>query len=71
MERQSVSSSDVLSVGYEEENQILEVEFVKGGIYQYHGVSIDIYEGLMNAGSKGTYLHQNIKKSGYSYTKVG
>lgn len=71
MERQPVSSSDLLSVGYEEENQILEIEFIKGGIYQYYGVSIDIYDGLMNAGSKGSYFNQNIKKGGYSCTKVG
>jgi len=70
MERQPVSSGDLSSVGYEEENQMLEIEFVKGGIYQYYGVPVDIYEGLMNAGSKGSYFHQNIKKSGYSYTKV-
>lgn len=71
MERQPVSSSDLLSVGYEEESQILEIEFLKGGIYQYYGVPIDIYNGLMNAGSKGSYFHQNIKKGGYSCNKVG
>ncbi|MBU4502190.1 MAG: KTSC domain-containing protein [Nanoarchaeota archaeon] len=71
MERQPVSSSDLMSVGYEEESQILEIEFLKGGIYQYYGVPVGIYDGLMSAGSKGSYFHQNIRKGGYSCVKVG
>jgi hypothetical protein len=71
MKRQSVSSSDLLSVGYDEENQTLEIEFVKGGIYQYSRVPGGIHEGLMSAVSKGQYFHQNIKNGGYPHTKVG
>jgi len=69
MERQSVSSSNLSSVGYDEDGQILEIEFNHGGIYQYDGVPVDVYQGLINAGSLGQYFHQNIKNI-YSYTKV-
>lgn len=33
MERENVSSSNLASVGYDEENEILEIEFNHGGIY--------------------------------------
>ena len=48
MERISVSSSNIASVGWED--GILEVEFTNGGVYQYQGVPEDIYAGLMAAG---------------------
>ena len=71
MERTPVQSSNLASVGYDSASMILEIEFLKGGIYQYLNVPSDIYNGLMNAGSKGTYFDQNIKKAGYPYNKVG
>lgn len=70
MDRIPVQSSNLASVGYDSSISMLEIEFNNGGIYQYYGVPQEIYEGLMNAGSKGTYFHQNIKMAGYSYTKI-
>ena len=49
MNRQSVDSSNLASIGYDEENEILEIEFNHGGIYQYSDVPKDEYESLMNA----------------------
>jgi len=71
MNRTSVSSSNLASVGYDPDTSTLEIEFRSSGIYQYFGVSVDVYDALMSAGSKGTYFDQNIKKAGYSYAKVG
>lgn len=71
MERVQVESSNLASVGYEPETTTLEIEFHNGGIYQYSGVPEDVHQGLMNAGSKGSYFHQNIKNAGYPYIKVG
>lgn len=70
MDRQSVTSTDINSVGYDVENQILEIEFHNGGIYQYFGVSGNIYEELMGADSKGKYFNMHVKKSGYSFSKL-
>lgn len=70
MKRIPVESSSLSSVGYDSENAILEIEFKSGGIYQYSGVPQDVYDGLMNAESKGKYFHQYIKNSGYPYSKV-
>ncbi len=71
MERLPVSSSNLASIGYDANCAVLEVEFNHGGIYQYSGVPEEIYQGLMNAGSHGTYFDQFVKKAGYSYLKVG
>ena len=71
MERTPVSSTDLASVGFDTNNSILEVEFLSGGIYQYSGVPEYVYTGLMSASSKGSFFDQNVKKAGYSYTRVG
>ena len=70
MIRTPVSSSDLRSVGYESTTFTLEIEFVSGGIYQYDGVPVTIYQGLMNAPSAGRYFHARIKNS-YPARKVG
>jgi len=71
MERIPVSSSTLSSIGYDPETYTLEVEFLKGGVYQYYNVPGEIFEQFLHAGSKGTFLDQNIKKTGYAYNKVG
>ncbi|TKJ43715.1 KTSC domain-containing protein [candidate division TA06 bacterium B3_TA06] len=70
MKRIPVQSSNLVSVGYNRSTQVLEVEFHGGRIYQYFGVPLALYDGLMNAPSKGQYLDQNIKKEGYTYIRV-
>ena len=67
MERESVVSSNIESIGWE--NDILEVEFLNGGIYQYFGVPKDVYEDMLIAESVGKYLHYYIKGF-YNYQKV-
>lgn len=69
MERTPVSSSNVSSIGYDADSQTLEVEFNNGAVYQYSGVPEYEYDGIMNADSKGKYLHSNIK-SRYSFSKL-
>lgn len=62
MERQPVSSSTILSVGYDEISTTLEIEFRSGGIYQYSSVPSSIYLALMTASSKGGYHARHIKR---------
>lgn len=59
MQHISVSSSNISSVGYE--GNTLEIAFHNGGVYHYANVPQQIYQGLMAAGSKGSFFHQNIK----------
>lgn len=69
MKRNQVDSSSLASVGYDEENEILEVEFNYGGIYQYFDVPKEEYEALMNAPSHGRYYSLNIRND-YDYERI-
>lgn len=70
MERQHVSSSNQKAVGYDQESKTLEIEFLNSGLYQYSGVPLSVYQGLMSASSHGQYFDSHIKKGGYSYRKL-
>ena len=61
MERTRVSSSNIRSIGYDPEDETLEVEFVNGGIYQYFGVPQQLYERFMAASSKGQFFSAHIR----------
>jgi len=69
MDRIPVDSSNISSIGFDEETSTLEVEFHGGAVYQYFDVPLNVYEGLLNAGSKGQYLAQHIKGY-YRFVKV-
>ena len=69
MKRENVSSSNLASVGYDAENQILEIEFNHGGVYQYYDVPQDEYDSLMSASSHGSYFYHNIRDN-YEYFKL-
>ncbi|MBX8483795.1 KTSC domain-containing protein [Pseudomonas cichorii] len=69
MERSPVTSSNVESVGYDEDSETLEVEFTNGTLYQYFDVPQGVYNGLVNADSVGGYLARNIKGV-YRYSRV-
>lgn len=61
IDRESVSSSMFNSIGYDEDNQILQVEFNNGDIWNYTKVPFDIYTRLMDSNSIGRYFLDNIK----------
>lgn len=69
MERTTVTSTDIRSIGYDADSQMLEVEFNTGAVYQYSGVPSAENDGIMSADSKGKYLHANIKNR-YSFVKL-
>ena len=69
MNRKKVDSSNLVSVGYDAANEILEIEFNHGGIYQYFDVPKEEYEALMSAGSHGSYFYNNIRDV-YDYQKL-
>lgn len=77
MERTEVKSSQIHSIGYDEQTQTLEVAFkVKADprtvrVYQYRNVPVDVYQNFMAADSKGSYLHKVIKRGGFEYQYIG
>ena len=70
MNRDQVGSSTIASIGYDESSETLEVEFASGAVYQYFNVGAALHEALMQAPSKGQFLHVNIKNA-YPYSRVG
>lgn len=59
MELKKVKSSNIDSVGYENEN--LYIQYQSGTIYKYKNVPKVIYESLMDSDSKGRYMNSSIK----------
>lgn len=70
MERTQVTSSNVVSVGYDSTTSTCEVEFRHGGVYQYFDVPASEYAALLAAPSVGGYLDAHIKKAGYRYRRL-
>jgi len=70
MERHNVNSTNLSSVGFDEETNTLEIGFNSGYVYQYFGVPLRVYTSLMYAGSKGTYFDKYIRKRGYPCRRV-
>lgn len=69
MKRKAVESSTMRSVGYETDDQVLEIEFDSGAVYQYSGVPANVYRRLLQAESKGRYFNDEIREI-YSYVQV-
>jgi hypothetical protein len=61
MIRQRVNSSTIRSVGFDSARSVLEVEFVRGGVYEYVGVPEFLYRGFLMARSKGGFFNDKIQ----------
>lgn len=61
IERIKVESSNIESIGYEEETKILIVEFKSGSAYSYAGVPSIVFKKMLESDSKGRFLNNNIK----------
>ena len=71
MQRVTVESSSIATIGYNPEQQIMELEFRQTGeVYQYFDVPPEEYGAFLQAESKGTYLNQEFKLRGYRYVRV-
>jgi hypothetical protein len=70
MKRKRLDSSSIKSAAYNPVSQLLEIEFVHGGIYQYKGVPAEVSELFFEAESHGQFYVHNIRNA-YDYVKVG
>lgn len=66
MIRYPVTSNRILSVGYQ--NNILEVEFKNGSVYQYYDVSQSTYYWFINSPSLGNSL--SILDKAHAYNRI-
>ena len=63
-------SSQIIGVGYSEENQVLRIRFKKGEAeYDYADVPRSEHDALLNSKSIGKHFHQHIKGA-YEYQRV-
>ncbi len=69
MQLTTVESSMLHAVGYNSKTRTLEVVFNTGGVYQYYDVPPEEYEELMEAESKGRYMHECIIDM-YPYAQI-
>ena len=69
MKRMPVESSSIRAIWYDEKDNILEIEFHHGGIYQYFDVPVEEYMSLIDADSIGGYFNWEIRDD-YDYIRV-
>ena len=70
MDKQRVSSSTVMSIGYDRQTETLEIEFGSGRVYQYYGVPDNLHSKIMQVPSKGQFFNTYIRDQ-YPYSRVG
>lgn len=61
-----VQSSNIAAIGYSDVCQVLQIDFVNGTRYRYLDVPSQVFQGFLNAPSKGRFLN-NIIKTEYSF----
>ncbi|WP_263090285.1 KTSC domain-containing protein [Curtobacterium sp. RIT-PI-V] len=69
-----VLSGDVVSVGYDEDQSALEVEFVGGTVRLYLDVPQSVFEGLVVTQDAGAnvalYFETRVIQGGYRYLEI-
>lgn len=69
MQRNEVKSSRIKSIGYNNKDQVLEIEFFELGIYQYVGVPLLTYQTFLSVKSKGRF-YDGVIKNKYLCRKI-
>ena len=71
MDRTLVASRNIRSIGYDIQNQVLEVEFHKGlRVYQYLNVPFSLYLAVSEADSVGASFAALIQRGGFESREV-
>jgi hypothetical protein len=61
MEMIRVSSSAITAIGYDAATRRMKIQFSAGYTYDFCGVPESVFNGLLRAGSKGTYYNDHIR----------
>ena len=57
----SVASTMASAIGYDSDNEVLQIEFNSGEVYQYSDIDEDTWEDLYSSNAVGKYYNQYIK----------
>lgn len=63
MERKRINASNMRSAGYDDREQILEIEFTSGSVVQYARVPAEVYRRFANAPSPRSFFEDNIEEN--------
>jgi hypothetical protein len=63
------NSSNIARFKYDVSSQVLTVEFINGGAYNYYDIPDFIFDEMRRAGSRGQFLAQRIKGA-YRYARA-
>jgi hypothetical protein len=69
MTRIKITSDTLLSVGYEPDSKLLELEFPGRTVHEYHKVDPVIYMGLMYSEAKDAFFNKHIRDK-FSYDVI-
>ena len=61
MEMQSVASSAILAIGYDESTQQMKIRFKQDEAYDFCRVPKHVFQGLLESNSKGTYYNDYVR----------
>jgi hypothetical protein len=61
MELSKVRSKSIEAIGYDKDEELLEVVFKSGEVYVYKDVPHNIYMSFMTAPSLGTFFNEYVK----------
>ncbi len=61
MQLETVESSTIHAIGYDERTRVLEVIFNNGGIYQFVDVPPAEFKAFLHSDSKGRHFNSNIR----------
>jgi hypothetical protein len=56
-----LNSSAILGAEYDFWSHVLTIQFTSGGVYDFHGVPVSVFQALVNAASPGRYYNQCIR----------
>jgi hypothetical protein len=57
----AVESITLATIGYDDAQELLQLEFRSGEIYRYYRVPAAVHEALLHAPSKGNYFKRAIR----------
>ncbi|MGE4284086.1 MAG: KTSC domain-containing protein [Clostridia bacterium] len=70
MDRASIESEIIRSVGYDINTRLMEVELNSGNIFQYKDVPDLVYQGLLYSPTKDSYYQTMFEDGTYHRTSI-
>ncbi|MCQ4320961.1 KTSC domain-containing protein [Stutzerimonas stutzeri] len=70
MKRVAVESRSLRELGYDPDEQVLEVLFHNGSLYRYEQVPAEVVQALLEADSLGRHFNQVFKPQHYRYRRI-